>query len=39
MVANLHLLATAVGALFGVFILALGYAQWSTWGMEVYRGE
>jgi hypothetical protein len=37
MAANLHLVLGAVITLFAVFMIALGYAQWSTWGMEVYR--
>lgn len=39
MVTNLSLLVAAVLALFGVFIIALGYAQWSTRGMEMYRAK
>jgi hypothetical protein len=39
MAAGLPLVLTAVLALFGVFVLALGYAQWTTRGMDVYRGE
>ena len=39
MAANLTLLTIAVGALFGTFMLALAYAQWSTRGIEVYRAE
>jgi hypothetical protein len=37
MAANLHLILIAVLSLFGIFALALGYAQWSTRGMDVYR--
>lgn len=37
MVAGLPLVLAAVLTLFGVFIVALGYAQWKTRGMEVYR--
>jgi hypothetical protein len=39
MAANLTLLTIAVGALFGTFMLALAYAQWSTRGIEVYRAD
>ena len=39
MAAGLALVIGAVLGLFGVFVAALGYAQWSTWGMAVYRGE
>ncbi|WP_291364585.1 hypothetical protein [Devosia sp.] len=39
MAANLTLLTVAVGALFGTFMLALAYAQWSTRGIEVYRAD
>jgi hypothetical protein len=35
--ANLHLVILATLALFGVFIAGLGYAQWSTRGIPVYR--
>ena len=39
MAANLHLVITAVLTVFGVFVAALAYAQWSTRGIEVYRAE
>ena len=39
MATDLTLLTIAVGALFGTFMLALAYAQWSTRGVEVYRAE
>ena len=39
MAANLHLVITAVLVLFAVFTTALGYAQWSTRSIEVYRSE
>ena len=39
MAANLHLVIIAVLTLFGVFTAALGYAQWATRGIEVYRAE
>lgn len=37
MATNLHLVIIAVLALFGAFIVALGYAQWATRGIDVYR--
>jgi len=37
MAANLHLVLIAVLTMFGVFVVALGYAQWATRGMEVHR--
>nr|WP_295891726.1 hypothetical protein [uncultured Devosia sp.] len=39
MAAGLPLVIAAVLALFTVFALALAYAQWTTRGMDVYRGE
>lgn len=39
MATDLTLLTVAVGALFGSFMLALAYAQWSTRGIAVYRAE
>ena len=39
MAAGLPLVLTAVLGYFAVFIVALGYAQWVTRGMDVHRGE
>jgi len=39
MAAGLHLVIIAVLGLFGVFVAALGYAQWTTRGVEVVRAE
>ncbi|HEV7344375.1 MAG TPA: hypothetical protein VGN60_01900 [Devosia sp.] len=38
MAANLHLVFIAALSLFSVFGGALAFAQWSTRGMDVYRG-
>lgn len=39
MAAGLGMLALAVAGLFGIFMTALGYAQWSTRGIEVHRAQ
>nr|WP_314262262.1 hypothetical protein [uncultured Devosia sp.] len=39
MITNLPTLALVVGAYFGAFIIALGYGQWQTRNIEVYRAE
>jgi hypothetical protein len=39
MAANFELVLFAVLALFGVFAASLGYAQWATRGIDVYRSD
>ena len=39
MAANLHLVLIAALVMFGVFVAALGYAQWVTRGMAVHRSK
>ena len=39
MITNLPTLLAVVGAYFGVFIIAVGYAQWTTRGMDVHRAD
>jgi len=39
MAANLHLVIIAVLSVFGVFMAALAYAQWTTRGMDVFRAK
>lgn len=37
MAENLHIVLAAPIVLFGVFMITMAYAQWSTRGMDVYR--
>ena len=37
MAENLHIVLIAIIAFFGVFTVGLGYAQWQTRNIEVYR--
>ena len=39
MAAGLNLVLFGVFAYFGVFLAAVGYAQWTTRGLDVYRAE
>ena len=39
MAENLHIVLAAPILLFGTFMVGLAYAQWTTRGMDVYRGE